>query len=81
MERQAPENPSDADQFRRGRLGMGWSPDALARTIGVPLATLHAWEDNERAIPLNVMAWVTLYARNPIEEKAEDEPRHPEMAA
>jgi DNA-binding transcriptional regulator YiaG len=53
---------SNADQFRRGRLGMDWSQDALARTIGVPPETVRAWENGEAAIPPKVLAWVKLYA-------------------
>jgi DNA-binding transcriptional regulator YiaG len=52
----------NADQFRRGRLGMGWSQDALARTIGVSPETVRAWESGEAAIPPKVLAWVKLYA-------------------
>jgi DNA-binding transcriptional regulator YiaG len=51
---------------------MDWSQDVLARTIGVPLTTLRAWEDGELAVPPKVMAWVDLYARNPIPQKTEE---------
>jgi DNA-binding transcriptional regulator YiaG len=67
--------PSSADKFRRGRLGMGWSRDALARTIGVPPDTVRAWEDEEAAIPPKVLAWVQLYAT------AQQEQPELEMAA
>ena len=80
-QRHAPEKLSNADRFRRGRLGMGWSQDALARTIVVPLGTLHAWENNELAIPPKALAWVTLYVRNPIVGETEGELSIPEMGA
>jgi DNA-binding transcriptional regulator YiaG len=81
MQCQASKKPSDANQFRRGRLGMGWTQDALARTIGVPLGTLHAWENDELAIPLDALAWVILYVRNPVAGEPDDELSVPEMAA
>jgi DNA-binding transcriptional regulator YiaG len=69
-----------SELFRRGRLGMDWTQDALAQTIGVPLTTLRAWEEGELAIPPKVMAWVNLYVRNPIPERTDEEIWHPRAA-
>ena len=66
---------SSADEFRRGRLGMGWTQDALARTIGVSPDTIEAWENGQTPIPSKVLAWVRLYAT------AYREPSEMEMAA
>ena len=54
----------DVEVFRRGRLAMGWSQEALAETVLVPLEILQHWEDGELPIPPKVIAWVGLYARS-----------------
>jgi len=59
----APSISSEVELFRLGRLGMGWSQEALAQTVLVSLETVQRWEDGEVPIPAKVMAWVGLYAR------------------
>jgi hypothetical protein len=52
-----------SDLFRRGRLGMGWSPAALARTALVTELTVLEWERGSRPIPWRVLSWVSMYSR------------------
>jgi hypothetical protein len=52
-----------ADVLRMGRLGMGWSEAALARTVAVPEETIREWEAGLRPIPPNIVAWVGMYVR------------------
>lgn len=54
----------EASRFRDGRLGMGWSQAALARTVRVEEATLAHWESGDRRIPAPVLAWVGMYVRS-----------------
>ena len=56
--------PSQADLFRDGRLGMGWSQADLARTVLVEEATLQGWESGSRPIPAPILAWVGMYVRS-----------------
>ncbi|MDQ2804808.1 MAG: hypothetical protein M3Y41_19830 [Pseudomonadota bacterium] len=53
-----------ADLFREGRLGMGWSQAALARTVLVQEEMLRDWESGTRPIPARVLAWVAMYAQS-----------------
>jgi ribosome-binding protein aMBF1 (putative translation factor) len=53
---------NQADLFRGGRLGMGWSQTALARTILVEEEMLQEWESGVRPIPTEILAWVGIYA-------------------
>jgi ribosome-binding protein aMBF1 (putative translation factor) len=55
---------NQADLFRGGRFGMGWSQTALARTILVEEEMLQEWESGVRPIPTEILAWVGLYARS-----------------
>ena len=54
---------SEASRFRDGRLGMGWSQAALARTVRVEEALLQHWESGSRPIPASVLAWVGMYVQ------------------
>lgn len=58
----------DADLFRLGRLGMGWTADDLARTVMVEADTIVEWEAGNMPIPSRVLSWVSMYARNVPEE-------------
>ena len=64
----------ECEVFRRGRLGMGWSPSALAETVLVPEQTVLEWEEGSRPIPPQVLSWVAMYSRNPpdTDETSED---------
>lgn len=63
-----------ADLFRGGRLGMGWSQTDLARTILVQEEILQEWESGIRPIPTEILAWVGMYARSYPESGQEMEP-------
>jgi len=51
----------EADLFRGGRLGMGWSQTALARTLLVEEEMLEEWESGARPIPTKILEWVGMY--------------------
>src|SRR6185437_4525495 len=51
----------EADLFRGGRLGMGWSQTALARTLLVEEEMLQEWESGARPIPAKILEWVGMY--------------------
>jgi len=54
----------EAELFRLGRLGMGWSAEALAQTVKVEKDIIVAWETGDAPIPAKVLSWVAMYARN-----------------
>jgi DNA-binding transcriptional regulator YiaG len=66
---------TEADLFRGGRLGMGWSQTALARTLLVEEEMLQEWESGARPIPANILEWVGMYVRSYYE------PSHEAMVA
>ncbi len=51
----------EADLFRGGRLGMGWSQTALARTLLVEEEMLQEWESGAQPIPTKILDWVGMY--------------------
>jgi hypothetical protein len=71
---QTTSTPPDVALFRRGRRAMGWTQEALAETILVPLEILRHWEDGDLPIPPKVIAWVGLYARSCPSDDASPEP-------
>jgi DNA-binding XRE family transcriptional regulator len=52
-----------SDVLRMGRLGMGWSEAALARTVAVSEETIREWEAGIRPVPPKIVAWVGMYVR------------------
>ena len=41
--------PLVGEDFKRWRIGLGWSPTRAAQWLNVPLATYRNWEQDHRA--------------------------------